>query len=190
MGQDNQTKKKETTVAATFVEESSSRSGMASAKPLSSVEETPSQSGMAPAKPLSSDEDLLKSEISELKVRKIKGSKNIVSGICNILATFNNTKVAFADPVGNVISWSCAGKCGFKGSRKSTAFAAQVVTQDAGRTAMSHGFKEVYVKVSGPGAGREPAMRALQALGFDVTGILECTPQPHNGCRKKKRRRV
>lgn len=185
MGQDNQTKKKETTVTGTFADEGPSRGRMAPAKPLSAVGELPPQSG-----PAVSDEDLLKSEISELKVRKAKGSKNIIAGICNILATFNNTKINFADPAGNTISWSNAGKCGFKGSRKSTAYAAQIVTQDAGKTAMSHGLKSVYVKVSGPGLGREAAIRALQALGFDVTGILECTPMPHNGCRKKKRRRV
>ena len=96
-------------------------------------------------------EDLLKSDLEGLKIRKAKGSKNITSGIVNVLATFNNTKVTFTDPKGNVISWSSAGKCNFRGSRKSTAYAAQVVTQDAGRVAVSHGMKEVIVKLNGPG---------------------------------------
>lgn len=134
--------------------------------------------------------DLLKVDIGEIKVRRAKGSKNIISGICNILATFNNTKVTFADAAGNVISWSSAGKCSFRGSRKSTAYAAQIVTQDAGKVAISHGLKEVYVFVKGPGLGRDAAIRALQALGFIVTGIKDVTPVPHNGCRPPKRRRV
>ncbi|MFP6900390.1 MAG: 30S ribosomal protein S11 [Opitutales bacterium] len=123
-------------------------------------------------------------------MRKAKGSKNITSGICHILATFNNTKVTFSDPKGNVVSWSSAGKCNFRGSRKSTAYAAQVATQDAGRAAMSHGMKEIVVKVKGPGMGRDSAIRTLQSLGFIVTSIVDVTPVPHNGCRPKKRRRV
>lgn len=134
--------------------------------------------------------DLLKADIGEIKIRKAKGSKNIVSGICNILATFNNTKVTFADPNGNVISWSSAGKCNFRGSRKSTAYSAQIVTQDAGRIAISHGLKEVYVFVKGPGLGRDAAIRTLQALGLNITGIKDITPVPHNGCRPPQRRRV
>jgi len=134
--------------------------------------------------------DLLKAEVSEVKIRRAKGSKNITSGICSILATFNNTKVTFSDAQGNVISWSSAGKCNFRGSRKSTAYAAQVVTQDAGRTAISHGLKEVSVNVKGPGLGRDAAIRALQALGLAVNGIKDVTPVPHNGCRAPKRRRV
>lgn len=134
--------------------------------------------------------DLLKADIGELKIRRAKGSKNITSGICHILATFNNTKVTFTDRQGNVISWSSSGKCQFRGSRKSTAYAAQVVTQDAGRTAMSHGLKEVEVHVKGPGMGRDSAIRALQALGFSVSSIIDVTPVPHNGCRPPKRRRV
>jgi len=135
-------------------------------------------------------EDLLKSDLEGLKIRKAKGSKNITSGIVNVLATFNNTKVTFTDPKGNVISWSSAGKCNFRGSRKSTAYAAQVVTQDAGRVAVSHGMKEVVVKLNGPGMGRDSAVRALQSLGIIVTDILDVTPVPHNGCRPPKRRRV
>jgi len=133
--------------------------------------------------------DLLKSEV-DINVRKAKGSKNVTQGIVNVLATFNNTKVSFCDPKGNVISWSSAGKMNFRGSRKSTAYAAQVVTQDAGRVALSHGMKEVEVRVKGPGMGRDSAIRALQSLGMTVTSIVDTTPVPHNGCRPKKRRRV
>jgi len=134
--------------------------------------------------------DLLGANIEQVKVRKAKGSKNISSGICFIVATFNNTKVSFSDMRGNVISWSSSGKCNFRGSRKSTAYAAQVVTQDAGKVAMSHGMKEVLVKVKGLGMGRDSAIRALQSLGFNVTSIIDVTPVPHNGCRPPKRRRV
>ena len=135
-------------------------------------------------------EDLLKSDLDGTKIRRAKGSKNVTVGIVNVLATFNNTKVTFTDPRGNVISWSSAGKCNFRGSRKSTAYAAQVVTQDAGRVAMSHGMKEVVVKLNGPGMGRDSAVRALQSLGMIVTEIVDVTPVPHNGCRAPKRRRV
>ena len=134
--------------------------------------------------------DLLKSDLDGVKVRKAKGSKNVTSGICHVLATFNNTKVTFSDLKGNVISWSSSGKCNFRGSRKSTAYAAQVVTQDAGRAAMSHGMKELIVKVKGPGMGRDSAVRTLQSLGFIVSSIIDVTPVPHNGCRPPKRRRV
>jgi small subunit ribosomal protein S11 len=134
--------------------------------------------------------DLLGANIEQVKIRKAKGSKNITSGICYVVATFNNTKVSFTDMKGNVISWSSSGKCNFRGSRKSTAYAAQVVTQDAGKVAMSHGMKEVLVKVKGPGMGRDSAIRALQSLGFNVSSILDVTPVPHNGCRAPKRRRV
>ena len=144
-------------------------------------------------KPVKKEEtaaDLLGANIEQVKVRKAKGSKNISSGICYIVATFNNTKVSFTDMKGNVISWSSSGKCNFRGSRKSTAYAAQVVTQDAGKVAMSHGMKEVLVKVKGPGMGRDSAIRALQSLGFNVSSIIDVTPVPHNGCRPPKRRRV
>ncbi len=134
--------------------------------------------------------DLLKSDLGDLKIRKAKGSKNVTVGVCHVLATFNNTKVSFADTRGNVISWASAGKCNFRGSRKSTAYASQVVTQTAGRVAMSHGLKEVVVKLKGPGMGRDSAVRALQALGLIVTEIIDVTPVPHNGCRAPKRRRV
>lgn len=144
-----------------------------------------------PQKPSSpSASDLLATEVGEIKVRKAKGSKNVHSGVCHINATFNNTKVSFTDAAGNVISWSSAGKMSFRGSRKSTAYAAQVVTQDAGKVAMSHGMKEVAVNVKGPGMGRDSAIRSLQAMGFVVTSIVDVTPVPHNGCRAPKRRRV
>ena len=135
-------------------------------------------------------EDLLKEELSTIKVRKAKGSKNVSSGIANIAATFNNTIVSITDAKGNVISWSSAGKCNFRGSRKSTAYAAQVVAQDAARNAMAHGLKEVQIRVSGPGLGRDSAIRGLQAIGLEISSIIDVTPVPHNGCRPRKRRRV
>jgi len=135
-------------------------------------------------------EDLLKEELSSVKVRKAKGSKNITSGVANIAATFNNTIVSITDSKGNVISWSSAGKCNFRGSRKSTAYAAQVVAQDAARNAMAHGLKEVQIRVSGPGLGRDSAIRGLQAIGLEISSIIDVTPVPHNGCRPRKRRRV
>jgi small subunit ribosomal protein S11 len=129
-------------------------------------------------------------DIEKPKVVKAKGSKNIHSGIAHVLSTFNNTIVTITDMNGNVIGWSTAGKVGFKGSRKSTAYAAQMVAQDASRQAMGHGLKEVEVLVRGPGAGRESAVRALQAIGLDLTVIRDVTPVPHNGCRPPKQRRV
>ncbi len=128
--------------------------------------------------------------IEPVKIIKAKGSKNIHSGVAHILSTFNNTIVTITDMNGNVIGWSSAGKVGFKGSRKSTAYAAQMVAQDASRQAMGHGLKEVEVLVRGPGAGRESAVRALQAIGLDLTVIRDVTPVPHNGCRPPKPRRV
>jgi len=135
-------------------------------------------------------EDLLKEELGAVKVRKAKGSKNITSGFVNVLASFNNTIVSITDPKGQVIAWSSAGKCNFRGSRKSTAYAAQIVAQDAARNAMSHGLKDVVIRVSGPGLGRDSAIRALQAIGLEITSIVDVTPIPHNGCRPRKRRRV
>lgn len=129
-------------------------------------------------------------EIEKPKIIKAKGSKNIHSGYAHVLSTFNNTIVTITDLQGNVIGWSSAGKVGFKGSRKSTAYAAQMVAQDASRQAMGHGLKEVEVLVRGPGAGRESAVRALQAIGLDLTIIRDVTPVPHNGCRPPKQRRV
>ena len=154
------------------------------------VAEESAEAAEAPEKKQETAEDLLKSDLDGVKIRRAKGSKNITVGIVNVLATFNNTKVTFCDLRGNVISWSSAGKCNFRGSRKSTAYAAQVVTQDAGRVAMSHGMKEVTVKLNGPGMGRDSAVRAIQSLGMIVTDIVDVTPVPHNGCRPPKRRRV
>ena len=124
------------------------------------------------------------------KVRLVKGAKNIGSGIVHIKATFNNTIVSITDVQGNVVSWSTAGRAGFKGSRKSTAYAASVVAQDAARAAMGHGMQEAEVRVQGPGAGRESAIRAIQSAGISVSAIRDVTPIPHNGCRPRKRRRV
>jgi small subunit ribosomal protein S11 len=129
-------------------------------------------------------------DVEKPKIVKAKGSKNIYSGFAHVLSTFNNTIVTITDLNGNVIGWSSAGKVGFKGSRKSTAYAAQMVAQDASRQAMGHGLKEVEVLVRGPGAGRESAVRALQAIGLDLTVIRDVTPVPHNGCRPPKQRRV
>mgnify|MGYP006141277047 CR=1 FL=1 len=138
---------------------------------------SPAAAPTEPAKPVElvggvpkapSAEDLLKEELGTIKVRKAKGSKNVTSGIANVTATFNNTIVSITDAKGNVISWSSAGKCNFRGSRKSTAYAAQVVAQDAARNAMAHGLKEVQIRVSGPGLGRDSAIRGLQAIGLEI----------------------
>jgi small subunit ribosomal protein S11 len=154
-------------------------------KPTKSKKEEP-----APVQAARESLSLSADEIDKPKVVKAKGSKNIHSGIAHVLSTFNNTIVTITDMKGNVIGWSSAGKVGFKGSRKSTAYAAQMVAQDASRQAMGHGLKEVEVLVKGPGAGRESAVRALQAVGLDLTVIRDVTPMPHNGCRPPKPRRV
>lgn len=124
------------------------------------------------------------------KVVRAKGSKNVTSGIVHVSATFNNTIVTVTDRTGAVIGWSSAGKMGFRGSRKGTAYAAQVVSQDACRQAMGHGLKEVEVRMRGPGSGRESAVRAVQALGVEVLTVKDVTPTPHNGCRPPMARRV
>ena len=116
--------------------------------------------------------------------------KNIVSGTAHVNATFNNTLVTITDEQGNAISWSSAGSQGFRGSRKSTPYAAQVAAEDAGRKAQEHGMKSLDIEVKGPGSGRESALRALQTIGFVITSIRDVTPIPHNGCRPRKRRRV
>ena len=144
----------------------------------------------AAAEPPKENLSLDPNDVEKPKIIKAKGSKNIHSGVAHILSTFNNTIVTITDQSGNVIGWSSAGKVGFKGSRKSTAYAAQMVAQDASRQAMGHGLKEVEVLVRGPGAGRESAVRALQAIGLDLTVIRDVTPVPHNGCRPPKQRRV
>ena len=116
--------------------------------------------------------------------------KNIVSGVAHVNSTFNNTMITITDAQGNAIAWSSAGMMGFKGSRKSTPYAAQVAAEDAGRKAMEHGMRTLEIEVKGPGSGRESALRALQAIGFAITSIRDVTPIPHNGCRPPKRRRV
>lgn len=119
-----------------------------------------------------------------------KEKKNIVAGVAHVAATFNNTIITITDTAGNAVSWSSAGSLGFKGSRKSTPYAAQVAAEDAGKKAVEHGMRTLEVEVSGPGSGRESALRALQAVGLQVTSIRDVTPIPHNGCRPPKRRRV
>jgi small subunit ribosomal protein S11 len=153
-------------------------------KPKAKKEEAPAPE--PPKENLSLDPN----DVEKPKIIKAKGSKNVHTGIAHVLSTFNNTIVTITDLKGNVIGWSSAGKVGFKGSRKSTAYAAQMVAQDASRQAMGHGLKEVEVLVRGPGAGRESAVRALQAIGLDLTVIRDVTPVPHNGCRPPKQRRV
>jgi small subunit ribosomal protein S11 len=143
-----------------------------------------------PADQISTSLSLDPNDMEKPKIVKAKGSKNVFIGIAHISATFNNTIVSITDMTGAVIGWSSAGKCGFRGSKKSTAYVAQVVAQDASRQAMGHGLKEVSVRVKGPGTGRESAIRALQAIGLEVTSITDVTPTPHNGCRPRKQRRV
>ncbi len=121
---------------------------------------------------------------------KRKEKKNIVSGVAHVNATFNNTIITITDAQGNVVAWSTAGAMGFKGSRKSTPYAAQIAAEEAGRKAQEHGMKELDVKVKGPGSGRESALRGLQSAGFTIKAISDITPIPHNGCRPPKRRRV
>jgi small subunit ribosomal protein S11 len=150
--------------------------------------------GAAPAVPAAgaapTAAELLADEFAGKKIVKAKGAKNIAVGVAHITATFNNTHVAITDMQGHVIGWSSAGRVGFKGSRKSTAYAAQQVAQDAARQAMAHGMREVEVHVKGPGSGRESAIRALQAIGLEISCIKDVTPVPHNGCRPRKKRRV
>jgi len=161
----------------------------AQAKPVKKPAK-PKKEQPAAAPAASENLSLSSDEVEKPKIVKAKGSKNVHSGIAHVLSTFNNTIVTITDLKGNVIGWSSAGKVGFKGSRKSTAYAAQMVAQDASRQAMGHGLKEVEVLVKGPGAGRESAVRALQAIGLDLTVIRDVTPVPHNGCRPPKQRRV
>ncbi|HRQ25731.1 30S ribosomal protein S11 [Hyphomicrobium sp.] len=128
-------------------------------------------------------------EQARTKIRR-REKKNITSGVAHVNASFNNTMITITDAQGNTLSWSSAGTMGFKGSRKSTPFAAQMAAEDAGKKAMEHGMKVLEVEVCGPGSGRESALRALQAVGFQITSIRDVTPIPHNGCRPRKRRRV
>ena len=128
-------------------------------------------------------------QVQTARVRK-KERKNITNGVVHVSSSFNNTMVTITDVQGNTISWSSSGLMGFKGSRKSTPYAAQLAAEDAGKKASEHGLKNVDVEVSGPGSGRESALRALQSIGFNITSIRDVTPIPHNGCRPPKRRRV
>jgi small subunit ribosomal protein S11 len=178
----------------------------AAEKPAKAADETKPKKGAAaaaaaadapkaePAGPVAASAptaaELLGEDANAKKIIKAKHAKNISTGIANILATFNNTQVTITDMHGNLIGWSAAGRVGFKGSRKSTAYAAQMVAQDAARQAMSHGLREVEIRVKGPGSGRESAIRALQAIGLEISSIKDVTPVPHNGCRPRKKRRV
>ena len=163
----------------------------APAAPEVPTAEVPKPAGGTPvAGSAPSAAELLGEDVAAKKIIKAKHAKNIVSGVANILATFNNTLVSITDAHGNLIGWSSAGRVGFKGSRKSTAYAAQQVAQDAARQAMSHGMKEVEIRVKGPGSGRESAIRAIQAIGLEIITIKDVTPVPHNGCRPRKKRRV
>jgi small subunit ribosomal protein S11 len=160
------------------------------AAPAGTAEAPKPAEGAAPVAAAPTAAELLADDMAGKKIVKAKGAKNVLVGIANILATFNNTLVSITDMQGHVIGWSSAGRVGFKGSRKSTAYAAQQVAQDAARQAMSHGMKEIEVRVKGPGSGRESAIRALQAIGLEITTIKDVTPVPHNGCRPRKKRRV
>ncbi|MEP6585478.1 MAG: 30S ribosomal protein S11 [Candidatus Udaeobacter sp.] len=170
--------------------EAASKAEAAPKRPAPKKTAKPKKEQPAPTAGTPENLSLSTDEVEKPKVVKAKGSKNVHSGVAHVMATFNNTIVTITDMKGNVIGWSSAGKVGFKGSRKSTAYAAQMVAQDASRQAMGHGLKEVEVLVKGPGAGRESAVRALQAIGLDLTVIRDVTPVPHNGCRPPKQRRV
>jgi len=175
----------------------------AAAAPVAAAPDAASAAPAAPAaeekpkekeRPRTAEDIFLELEAGEgaekPKILKAKGSKNVHTGVVHVTASFNNTIVSVADAAGNVVGWSSSGKMGFRGSRKSTAYAAQLVAQDACRQAMAHGLKQAEVRVKGPGAGRESAVRAIQNLGIDVLKISDVTPIPHNGCRPKKARRV
>lgn len=186
----------ETTAAAPAPEAAAEAPAAEEAAPAAEGEEAPKAEegaeGAAPKKEEKRDifAELAGAEETQIKIHKAKKSKNVTKGIVHVTATFNNTIVSITDASGNAIGWSSAGKMGFRGSRKSTAYAAQVVSQDACRQAMGHGLKEAEVRVKGPGSGRESAVRAVQGLGVDITAIKDVTPIPHNGCRPKKARRV
>lgn len=139
---------------------------------------------------LSAEQSAVLAEEAAGVKKKVKGSRSVPSGIAYVNATFNNTKVVFTDLHGNVLCWSSAGKCGFKGSKKSTAYVAQLVATDAAKKAQGIGMREAEVRINGPGAGRESAVRGIIAAGLEVTSLKDVTPVPHNGCRPPKRRRV
>jgi small subunit ribosomal protein S11 len=185
-------KKEPKTEAAGPVDEKAAAKPAKKAAPAEGAEVAKPVEGAAPVPAVSAPTaaELLAEDPNAKKIIKAKGAKNISNGIANILATFNNTQVSITDLHGNLLGWSSAGRVGFKGSRKSTAYAAQQVAQDAARQAMAHGMREIEVRVKGPGSGRESAIRALQAIGLEVTVIKDVTPVPHNGCRPRKKRRV
>ena len=144
----------------------------------------------AEAAPAAADAPAAEGDAAKAVRRRAKGAKNVPVGVVHILASFNNTTVSISDPRGNVISWSSGGRCGFKGSRKSTAYAGTIVSQEACKAALGFGLHEVEILVQGAGSGRESAIRAVQAAGLSITGIRDLTPIPHNGCRARKARRV
>ena len=178
----------------TTAEEGIVSAGEAAATPVETAAPAPAEARKEKERPRTAEDIFLEMESAEgvekPKVLKAKGSKNVHSGVVHVASTFNNTIVSVCDHGGNVIGWSSSGKMGFRGSRKSTAYAAQLVAQDACRQAMAHGLKQAEVRVKGPGAGRESAVRAVQGLGIEVLKIKDVTPVPHNGCRPKKARRV
>ena len=183
----------ETPVQAAATEAPATEAAEAPAKKAAVKKAPKAKKGAAGSTPAAAPAPIsisLDDTIEPIKIVKAKGSKGVIQGVAHVQASFNNTIVSITDLRGGVIGWSSAGKCGFKGSRKSTAYAAQMVAQDACRQAMGHGLKEVEVRVKGPGAGRESAVRAMQAIGLDVSMIRDVTPIPHNGCRPPKRRRV
>ena len=178
----------------TATEEPQAEAAPAAEKPEAAAEAVPAETAPAAEEEAKSSAptaaELLADDFGDAKVIKAKKSKNVTHGIAHIRATFNNTLVTITDMQGNPISWFSAGRAGFKGSRKSTSYAATQVAQRAARDAQSHGLKEVEVRIKGPGSGRESAIRGLQAAGLDITTIKDVTPVPHNGCRPPKRRRV
>ena len=181
--------KKEAKPAADPAAKAASAADTAPGAPAAAVID-PTKAPEAPVVAAPTAAELLGEDPNANKIVKAKHAKNVVAGVANILATFNNTQVTITDNQGNLIGWSSAGRVGFKGSRKSTAYAAQQVAQDAARQAMAHGMKEVEIRVKGPGSGRESAIRALQAIGLEISAIKDVTPVPHNGCRPRKKRRV
>jgi small subunit ribosomal protein S11 len=189
-GEKQSASKEEASKVETPKAEAAPKAEATAKRPVVKKTAKPKKEQSAPAAGAPENLSLSGEEADKPKIVKAKGSKNVHSGVAHVLATFNNTIVTITDLKGNVIGWSSAGKVGFKGSRKSTAYAAQMVAQDASRQAMGHGLKEVEVLVKGPGAGRESAVRALQAIGLDLTVIRDVTPVPHNGCRPPKQRRV
>ena len=183
----------DTTPAAPAAEATAVAASAAAAEAPAKKAKAPKKKDVAAAAEPKKEENLSldpNAVVEQIKIIKAKGSKNVHSGIAHVVASFNNTIVTITDMNGASIGWSSGGKCGFKGSRKSTAYAAQMVAQDACRQAMGHGLKEVEVRVKGPGAGRESAVRAIQAVGLEISVIKDVTPVPHNGCRPPKQRRV